>query len=161
MPERSFGDSPQKLMEKKHLKHKQLKYIVLGFIFWFIVDWGTAGGFYQKYYKNILPLAIIIYSFFPLVFSFVIFRFNLRGKKLFLLTFFTALFSEIILFKNFMLLEFPKLFLFIPAALAIYSYIVFTPLWIIENRFKENKNKIIFFTILFILISILSIFTQK
>ena len=141
--------------------NKFTKYFIIGFIFWFIVDWGTAGGFYLKYYKDIFSSAMVIYSFFPLIFSFLIFKLNLRGKRLFWFTAFVAVFSEIVLFKNSMLLQFPKLFLFIPAALAIYSYIVFTPLWIIEGRIKENKNKVILLTIIFVLISILSIFTQN
>lgn len=137
------------------------KYFIIGFIFWFMVDWGTAGGFYLKYYKDIWRLAIVIYAFFPLLFSFLIFKLNLRGKRLFLLTSFIAIFSEIVLFKNFALLTFPKFFLFIPAALAIYSYIVFTPLWIVEGELKSNKNRVIFLSVIFLLISILSIFTQK
>lgn len=141
--------------------NKFIKYFIIGFTFWFVVDWGTAGGFYLKYYKDIWRLAIIIYAFFPLLFSFLIFKLNLRGKRLFLLTSFIAIFSEIVLFKNFALLTFPKFFLFIPAALAIYSYIVFTPLWIVEGELKSNKNRVIFLSVIFLLISILSIFTQK
>lgn len=149
------------IMENENSKHKKLKYFIFGFLFWFIVDWGTAGGFYLKYYKNIWRLAIMVYAFYPLVFSYLIFKFNLRGKILFLIISLTAIFSEIVLFKNMRLVQFPYFILFIPLAALIYGFIIFTPMWLVEGEVKNNKKKIFFMFIIFLAISVLSVFTQK
>lgn len=150
---------------KKHKnnnpKFKKTKYLILGFIFWFVIDWGTAGGFHLKYYKNIWRPAIIVYSLYPLIFSYLIFKFNLRGRILFLITSLTGILSEIFLFKNTRLIQFPHFILFIPLAVFIYSFIIFTPMWLVIGEAKNNKKKILSMFILFLAISILSIFTQK
>ena len=45
------------------IKNEKLSYILLGFAFWFIVDWGTAGGFQPSYFTPLSKfiLLVIIY----------------------------------------------------------------------------------------------------
>ncbi len=69
-------------------------------------------------------------------------------------------FVEIILSNNDLLYTFPMMLFFIPLAFGIYSFLTFVPKWIVDNKLKENKKKVIFLTILWIIIAIGNYITQ-
>lgn len=146
------------------LKNQWLKYVLLGFIWTVIVDWGTVGGFHLAYWNTSLIGYIMrggFYLFIPLFPSYFIFRCNWNGAKLLLPTIIAAFIVEILVVKNQLLYTFPSLLWSILFAIAVYSAIIYLPLWLIRGEIKENKRKAVFLFLITAFIFILSFFTQK
>ena len=47
---------------------------------------------------------------------------------------------EIVFTGNVMILTFPLMLVMIPISLGMYSFIIYVPGWIVDNRLKENKR---------------------
>jgi hypothetical protein len=139
---------------------KLLKYFLLGILFWVVVDFTTTGAIRNPslYYSTYMPALLIFYIGYPLVFSFLIYRFNFIGKKLFLATLIGAFIVEVIFTHNPLLITFPLMLIGIPAAVSIYSFITFVPKWIVDEDIKDNKWKLTIMTAVYILISLASLF---
>ena len=108
------------------LKNQWLKYVLIGFIWTVIVDWGTAGGFHLAYYDTPLAGYImrgIIFLFIPLFPSYFIFRRGWDGAKLLIPTIITAFIVEVLIVKNQLAYTFPSLLWGIPFAVAIYGLV--------------------------------------
>ena len=146
------------------IKNQWLKYFFLGFLWIFIVDFGTFGGFHFSYWK--VPLTghvfrVIIFSLSMFIPSYFIFKRNWSGAKLFFLTLLIAFLVEVPISKNTLLYTFPSILWGIPLVIAGYSAIIYLPLWLVKGQIKENKKKAAFLFIVAALISVLSFFTQK
>jgi hypothetical protein len=72
-----------------------------------------------------------------------------------------AFIIEVILSNNALLYTFPIMLIMIPIAVAIYSFITFTPKWIVEKKIIENKKKLIILVIVWATVSILSFITRS
>ena len=145
-------------------KNKHILYILLGFVFWFIVDWATVKGFHLSYF-DVAPIGniqrLVIFLLYPALFSYAIFNRKWNEKKLLALTIAAAFVIEIIIVKNAILYTFPNFIIFIPVGVFLYSILTFFPLWIVNGQVKENKKRIIFLFAVLLAITILSFFTQS
>ena len=139
---------------------KILKYFLLGILFWIIVDFTTTEAIRNpvKYYSTYMPALLIFYIGYPLVFSFLIYKFNFIGKKLFIAALIGAFVVEVIFTHNPLLITFPLMLIGIPAAVSIYSLITFAPKWIVNRELKKNKWKLIIMVIVYLFISLASLF---
>lgn len=133
-----------------------LKYFITGVIFWVAVDFATTQGIVSPYayYSVHFPAILIFYIGYPLVFSFLIFRKNLKGKGLFAATIIAMLIVEVLFTRNAAIFSFPLLLIGIPAAVAIYSFITIVPKWIAEGTIKKNSGKtlILLFSVITVVI---------
>jgi len=147
------------------MTNKKLKYILLGFVFWFLVDWATVKGFHLSYFAIPLMgyiLRLITFTLYPLIFAYVAFNRAWSEKKLFILTIISAFLIEIVWLKNAILYTtFPHFIIFIPAAICVYSILTFFPLWIINQEVGKNKKKMFFLFIVLVIITIISMRVQS
>lgn len=136
-----------------------LKYCITGIIFWVAVDFATTKGIVSPYayYSMHFPAILIFYIGYPLVFSFLIFRGNLKGKGLFAATIIAMLIVEVLFTHNAAIFSFPLLLIGIPAAIAIYSFITFVPKWIVDGTVRANLGKTMIMLASVILISLLNV----
>jgi len=65
-----------------------------------------------------------------------------------------AFIVEVVFTGNKLLYTFPIMLIGIPVAISIYSLLTFAPKWIVENRIRQNKRKLIPMIIVWILVSI-------
>jgi len=144
--------------------NKKLKYVLLGFIFWFLVDWATLKGFHLSYFA-VPPIGYILrsinFTLYPLIFSYVAYNREWSEIKLFILTIISAFLIEIAWLKNALLYTFPHFIIFIPAAICIYSILTFFPLWIVNQEVRKNKKKMIFLSIVLVIVTLVSVKTQS
>lgn len=150
-------------MTIKNIDKKQLKYFLLGFLWIFIVDFGTVGGFHLSYWKVPITMHIIrviVFSFSMFIPSYFIFKRNWSGVKLFFLTLLIAFVVEVPITRNALLYTFPSILWGIPLAVVGYSNIIYLPLWVVKGQIKENKKKAIFLFLVAALISIRGFFSS-
>ena len=55
-------------------RRQALAYFLLGVALWFVVDWGTAGGFRPSYFAAYIPALLVFYLGCPAVFTYLVFR---------------------------------------------------------------------------------------
>ena len=60
-------------------RSRPVRYVLLGFLLWVIIDLGTAGGFRLSYFTTYGPLLLVFYLGYPLAFSYLIFRRHWSG----------------------------------------------------------------------------------
>ena len=142
----------------EYLKKEKVKYVLLGFLSWFLVDWATAGGCRLSYFK--VPfighfLRLIIFLGSPLFLAYLIFDRQYNNKELFLAMLVNLVVVEILITRNSLLYTFPGCMVFIPVAVAIYSLVVFLPLWIIKKKVQKNRGMIFFLSLVLIIVLIL------
>ena len=139
-----------------------LKYFLLAFLAWIIVDFTTTAaiGNPSSYYSTYMPALLIFYLGYPLIFSLLIYKFKLKPKKLFISMIIGIILVEIIFSGNTLFFSFPLLLLIIPISLAYYSMVTFVPLWITEKKLKQNKKWFIVILIIYIIGSLLNLLTQ-
>jgi len=137
-----------------------LKYFILSVVFWFVVDFfGTDAVLDFGYYQRLMPWLLIVYIGYPLLFSLIIFKFNIKGLKLFIATVVAFLLSEMVLFGTAaLILSF--VWILVPLGIAYYVMITMVPLWIVEGKLKENKKWFILTTVVTVIGFILNILTQ-
>ncbi|MGD2249329.1 MAG: hypothetical protein PVF58_13055 [Candidatus Methanofastidiosia archaeon] len=136
-----------------------LKYFIVGVIFWFLVDFTTTEAIRNPgfYYSVYMPALLIFYIGYPLLFSFLIYKFNFEGKKLLITTLIAAFFLEAVVFQNPLLTTFPMLFIGIPAAISLYGFITYGPKWIVNGEIKNNKGKLTIMILVYVLISLATV----
>lgn len=139
---------------------KFLKYFLLGILFWFVVDFTTTEAIRNPshYYSIFMPALLIFYIGYPLVFSFLIYKFKFSNKLLFIATLIGVFIVEILFTHNTLLYTFPIMIFTIPAAISIYSFIAFAPKWIVNGEVKNNKWKLIIMIVFYILVSLATLF---
>jgi len=127
------------LKGRKHF----LRYLAAGILCWMVVDYTTAfNPDFQRWLAH-MPGIWLFYIGYPLLFSILIFRLRLRGAKLFLVTLFTALLMEILLFHNSLLFTFPIMLVMLPVAVLLYLLITWLPLWIAEGTVKAHRGRLL------------------
>jgi hypothetical protein len=138
---------------------KWLSYFLVSVLFWFVVDFTTTKAIKNPvaYYSAYMPLMLIFYVGYPLIFTFLIYRLKLAGLWLFILVALGAFVVEVIFTHNPLLLNFPLMLIGIPAALCIYSLLTYIPKWIIDSEISMNKWKITALVVVYVLISLASV----
>lgn len=142
---------------------KTILYIIYGFIFWVIIDLGTAGGFRLSYFSAHGPLLLVFYLGYPLVFAYLIFRRHWSGWKLFLATAVAIFLIEDVFTGNPFLLSFPLMLVGIPLAICIYVLLTYFPLWIVNREMAKHKALAVILSLVVIGVMFLTTFgaTQR
>ncbi len=130
------------------------RYLLAGTIFWVVVDWTTAFNPDFERWLSYMPEIWLFYVGYPLIFAFLIYRRKWSDWRVFLAMLVGAFIVEVVLTGNRLLYTFPIMLIGIPVAISIYSLLTFAPKWIVENRIRQNKRKMILMIIVWILVSI-------
>lgn len=142
----------------------KIKYILIGFASWIIVDWGTAGGFTLAYWNRPVLGLFIMFSVFlgyPVLLSYFVFNRQWNTKKLFFITLAPLFFIEVIMSKNPLLIQFPHILAGVPLAVSIYSFLTFFPLWATQKTLKNHRKIMIWFSVVLIVVAILSAISER
>ena len=135
-----------------------IKYFLIAVLAWFIVDFTTTEAIANlNYYTKYMPMLLLFYLGYPLVFTLLIYKYKLKTKGLFIAMLIGIILVEIVFSNNLLFFKFPLVLLLIPISLAYYSMITFVPLWIVEK--KKNKWFIITL-IIWVLGSLLNLINQ-
>ena len=118
-----------------------VKYFIIAVAFWVVVDYSTAFNPDWQCWLEHMPLILLFYFGYPLLFTFLIYRLKWRRWQLFMAMLFMMFFLEMVIFNNTLLTTFPMLLVMIPVAVPIYSFITYVPLWIAEGDLR-NKWKL-------------------
>ncbi len=145
-------------MQKIIALPEPVQYFLLSALLWFIVDFGTAGGFRPSYYEKIWPVIWLFYLGFPLIFSILIFRLKWNTVRLFLSTLVTIFIVEILFTRNPLLMTFPNLLWAIPLAVLIYIPLVYFPLWFIRRELSKHRLMILLTGSAVVVVTALSMF---
>jgi hypothetical protein len=130
------------------------RYFLIGTIFWVVVDWTTAFNPDFERWLSYMPEIWLFYIGYPLIFAFLIYRRKWADWRVFLVMLVGAFTVEVVLTGNRLLYTFPIMLIGIPVAISIYSLLTFAPEWIVGNRIRQNKRKMIIMIIVWILVSI-------
>lgn len=125
-----------------------LKYLVIAIPLVTLVDYTTAFNPDFQKWVSFMPSVWVFYIGYAFVFSFFIYILKFDGLILFFLTLLAGAGFELLIFHNNPVL--------LPLIAIIYLFITFVPKWIVERKVLDNKNKVIFMTIVWILISVLN-----
>jgi hypothetical protein len=142
-------------------KYEYIKYFILGFIFWIIIDWGTAGGFKITYLDKFGFGLLISYIGYPLIFTILIYIFKFGNKQLFIATLIAIFIIEVIFVRNPLLIRFPLNLIGIPIAIAVYLPLTYFPLWIVRREIRKYNNIVIICILIEIFIIINTIIHSK
>jgi len=138
-----------------------LKYFIIGVFFWVVVDYTTAfNPDFQRWVAH-MPEIWLFYTGYPLLFAYLIYKKQWNTRKIFYSMIIAAFIIEVILSNNTLLYTFPIMLIMIPIAVSIYSFITFTPKWIVEKKIIENRKKLIILVIVWATVSILSFITRS
>lgn len=103
-----------------------------------------------------MPEIWLFYVGYPLIFAFLIYERKWNNGRVLLATLVGAFLVEVVLTANKLLYTFPIMLIGIPIAISIYGLLTFVPKWIVENKTRQNKGKLILMIIVWILVSILT-----
>lgn len=145
-------------MQLTNRLQKSWQYFLLGFLFWVIVDFGTAGGFRISYLEKYGPTLLFFYMGCPLVFCVLIFKFHWSERRLFLATLVTIFVVEVLFTRNPLVMTFPALLLGIPLAIVVYSPLTYFPLWFVRGEIAKHRLLVIGLSIVELLIMALTTF---
>ncbi len=145
-------------MSQIHDRTKPVKYIVIGFLLWVIIDLGTAGGFRLSYLTSHGPLLLVFYIGYPLVFAYLIFRRNWRGWRLFLATAVAILAIEGAFTRKPFVIAFPLMLVGIPLAICVYAPLTYFPLWIVDQDVGMHRAAVVSLSMVVIVIACLTTF---
>ena len=129
-------------------------YFLVGTIFWVAVDWTTAFNPDLERWLSHMPEIWLFYIGYPLVFAFLIYERRWSDGRVSLATLVGAFLVEVVFTGNELLYTFPIMLIGIPIAISIYGSLTFVPKWIVENKIRQNKRKLILMIIVWILVSI-------
>ena len=138
---------------------KSMRYFLLSACYWVIVDFTTAFCPDVQRWVAHMPLVWLFYLGFPALFSLLIYRLDWRKKRLFIAMLVELVLVELIFSHNVLLVTFPILLVMIPLALAIYSFITYVPLWIVEGEVKQHRNWIVFLAAVWLVVAVLNTLT--
>jgi hypothetical protein len=117
-----------------------LAYFLLGVALWFVVDWGTAGGFRPSYFAAYMPALLVFYLGCPAVFTYLVFRHRLGTRGLVVATLVEIVVVEMLATGNPWLTSVPLMFVGIPLAIAVYAPLTFFPLWIVRGEMGRRRR---------------------
>lgn len=131
-----------------------IRYFLIGTIFWVVVDWTTAFNPDFERWLSHMPEIWLFYIGYPLIFAFLIYKRKWSNGRVFLATLVGAFLVEVIFTGNELLYTFPIMLIGIPIAVSIYGLLTFVPKWIVENKIRQNKRRLILMIIVWVLVSI-------
>lgn len=139
-----------------------LKYFLLGILFFVIVDFLTTRALVHpaEYYSAFMPLLLVFYIGYPLIFSILITKFKLKTKGLFIGSIIGMLVLEILFFQNQLFFQFPMVFLALLFGISCYSLITIVPKWIVDKELSKRKKWVIIMLVLLIIHTLLNYATQ-
>ena len=132
------------------------KYFLLGTVFWFCVDFTTAFAPDVHRWVSYMPTILLFYFGSPLLFAVLIYRRGWSDRSLFGPLLVVLVLVEIVFSHNALLFTFPLLLIFIPVAVAIYSFITYVPRWIVDGRLAQHRGPTLLLTLVWIIIAVLS-----
>lgn len=134
-------------------------YFIFSVCFWFIVDFTTTQAIKNPgvYYSTYMPTILIFYLGFPLVFSYLIYTKEVSNKGIFIAMCIGIIIVEILFTNNPLFYTFPLVILAVFVSICIYGFLTFVPKWIVDGEIKANKGKMLFLSIIWILISFLTL----
>jgi hypothetical protein len=135
---------------------KPVKYFLLSIVFWVAVDYTTVFNPDFGRWMAHMPLIWVFYLGCPLIFSWLIYKRNWQGRKLFIAVLVCMVACELILFNNSLLYTFPIMLIMIPIAICIYSFITYLPMWITDGSLRNHKGWTIFLTMIWLIVALLN-----
>jgi hypothetical protein len=145
-------------MSRVPARSKPVKYVLLGFLLWVIIDLGTAGGFRLSYFTAYGPLLLVFYLGYPLAFSYLIFRRQWSGWRLFLATAVAIGLIEGVFTRNPFVLSFPLMLVGIPLSLCIYAPLTYFPLWIVNHDMRRHRAVAVISSLVVVVVMFLTTF---
>jgi len=146
------------MVVSKNKSRQAVLFIILCFFLWFIIDFGTAGGFKVGYFDKFGVTLLLFYFGYPIIFALLIFKLNYGGKQLFFATLIAIFIVEVIFTNNPLVMHFPWLLLGIPLAIAIYMPLTFFPLWIVRKEMTKHIWAVILLSTIEIIVILLTTF---
>ena len=142
--------------------NKFLKYFLLAVLFFVIVDFLTTAALVHpvEYYSTFMPFILVFYIGYPLIFSFILTKFKLKTKGLFIGAIIGMFISEVIFFHNPLFFQFPLALIALLFGISCYSLITIVPKWIIDKEVLKRKKWIIIMLVLLIINTVLNYATQ-
>ena len=132
------------------------KYFLLGTVFWFCVDFTTAFAPDVHRWVSYMPAILLFYFGSPLLFAFLIYRRGWSDRSLIAPVLVVLVLVEVVFSHNALLFTFPLLLIFIPVAVAIYSFITYVPRWIVDGRLPVHRRTTLLLVLVWIVIALLS-----
>ncbi|MFZ6028682.1 MAG: hypothetical protein ACOYYS_13270 [Chloroflexota bacterium] len=139
---------------------KARQYFLLSFLLWVFVDFGTAGGFRVAYFEKYGAALLFFYLGSPLVFSFLIFKMRWGGRRLFLATLATIFVVEVLFTRNPLVTTFPALLAGIPLAVAVYTPLIYFPLWLVRKQMRQHWLPVLVSSAITLMVTLLTMFGQ-
>jgi hypothetical protein len=137
---------------------KALRYLLLCFALWIVVDWGTAGGFRMAYFETYMPTLLLFYLGYPAIFTWLVFGLKLSEKWLFAATLVAIFIVEVLFVHNPLVMNFPVCLAGIPLAVAVYAPLTYFPLWIVRGEVRRHLALMIFLTLVELAVIFLTTF---
>jgi hypothetical protein len=109
--------------------NKFWQYVIIGVLFWVVVDYTTVFNPDFQNWVNHMPLIWLFYIGYPLIFAFLIYKKEWNSNRIMLIM--------------------------IPIAVCIYSFITFPPKWIVEGTLSENRKPLILLLIVWVIVAVL------
>ncbi len=140
-------------------RSKAIAYVASAALLWFVVDFGTAGGFRLAYLARYGLALALFYVGHPLAFGYLIFRRGWRGQRLFWATIAALLFIEGLVIQNRFVLSFPLLLAGIPLAICVYLPLTYFPLWLVNGELGQHRRAVFLLSSVIAGISLLTALT--
>jgi hypothetical protein len=137
---------------------KALRYFLLSFMLWIVVDWGTAGGFRMVYFQTYMPALLLFYIGYPLIFTWLVFGLKWTEKWLFAATLAAIFVVEVLFVHNLLVMNFPVCLATIPLAVAVYAPLTYFPLWIVRREVRKHLSLILFLSLVELAVIVLTTF---
>ena len=132
------------------------EYFLLGALFWVCVDFTTAFAPDVQGWVSHMPLIFAFYFGSPLVFAFLIYRREWSDRSLLGPMLVVLVLVEVVFSHNALLYTFPLLLIFIPLAVAIYSFLTYVPRWIIDRRIAQHRMTTLLLVVVWLTVAVLS-----
>lgn len=115
-------------------------FFALSVALWFVVDFGTAGGFRPSYFATYMPALLVFYLGYPAVFTYLVFGRQMGTRGLLAATIVAIFIVEVLFVHNPWLIVPPLLFVGIPLAISVYAPLTFFPLWIVRGEMGLHRR---------------------
>lgn len=143
------------MMDMTNCMDKFWKYVIIGVLFWVVVDYTTVFNPDFQDWINHMPLIWLFYIGYPLIFAFLIYRKEWISNRIFYSMLVATFSLELVVFNNALLYTVPIMLIMIPIAVCIYSFITFPPKWIVEGTLSENRKPLILLVIVWVIVAVL------
>ena len=103
-----------------------------------------------------MPLIFAFYFGSPLVFAFLIYRRKWTDRSLLGPMLVVLVLVEVVFSHNALLYTSPLLLIFIPLAVAIYSFLTYVPRWIVDRRVAQHRRTTLVLVVVWLIVAVLS-----